>query len=560
MAIDFTSVNSSPVRHLKTPFSGLGIAADQDFSILAYARFEENTNSLWYFLSSGPASGTNINLWRQGPGDGRLSALVNGAITTTTSGDSQAINNGESFLASFSRRNGLASLRLCKIGSGKVDGWINLSNTLAYTASASDLFFGARQDLNTGREWHGQMSDVIICHDYGLTEAESIAAANGAVLDQLPFWQYRKFHTDMSFDPSTSAGLSDLVSGRAITAVNSGWGAKTDDPALLRRYSQLLIVPRLFYVPVGGGDTLLTVNDISQSQSVDNLSLTQANVLAVADTAQSQLIENIDLVQANTLSVAESAQSQSVDNITLTQSGLLSVADSSQAQTSDNIALTQQHTLSIADISQSQSIDNITLSSSVILTLQDIGQSQLSDNIDLIQQNVLAIQDINQSQIVDNITLASGILLVLADSSQSQTSDNISLVQANVLSVADSAQSQTIDAVALIQSHILTVADSSQSQSIDNIALSLSVVLNPGDLTQNQSIDGITLTQAHLLAVQEILQSQSSDNIALTQNSILVVADITQSQSIDRISWIAVVTPAGRIYAINAENRVYSIN
>jgi hypothetical protein len=39
-----------------------------------------------------------------------------------------------------------------------------------------------------------------------------------------------------------------------------------------------------------------------------------------------------------------------------------------------------------------------------------------------------------------------------------------------------------------------------------------------------------------------------------------VAADITQSQSIDRISWIAVVTPEGRIYAINAENRVYSIN
>lgn len=299
MAIDFTSVNSSPVRHLKTPFSGLGIAANQDFSILAYARFEENTNLFWYFLSSGPVSGANINLWRQGPGDGRLSALVNGVITATTSGGSQAINNGESFLASFSRRNGLASVRLCKIGSGKVDGWADVANTSAYTAAASDLFFGARQDLDTGREWHGQMSDVIICHDYGLTVDESIAAANGAVLDQLPFWQYRKFHTDMSFDPSTSTGLTDLVGGRALTAVNSGWGAKTDDPALLRRYSQFLIVPRLFSVPVSESTQNLTPSLFTNSNT-----FYAATVTTGAVTLQPALFSDSDTFYSATVNAS----------------------------------------------------------------------------------------------------------------------------------------------------------------------------------------------------------------------------------------------------------------
>lgn len=560
MAIDFTSANSSPVRHLTTSFAGLNIAASQDFSILVFARFDPGSGSFWYFLSTGPASGSNINMWRQGDGNGRLSALIGGAVTEVSLGPDQVINAGEWFLAIFSRSGGVTTARLCKMGSGRVDAFITTSNSAAYSASAGTLLLGCRQDLDNLREWHGQMSDVIICHDYAITDAEAIAAASGAVLEELPFWNYRKFHADMDFNPVFATGLTDLVGGRTITRNNSGWGAKTDEPPLLRRYSQQRNSKFFLIKNTGGGSIQLSVDALHQAAFVDDLDLTQSNILAAADIAQSQSVESTDLWQGYTLSVSEINQSQFLDNVALMQSGALSVDSLDQIQSIDTPTLTQSHMLSGSNLTQSQVVDNVALSSGTIIAAQSLGHAQLIDNIDLIQSHILQIADIDQAQTVDHIALAAGVLLAVAGISQLQFADNVILMQSGALSISDLSSGQTVDSPALTQAHTLFVDDATQQQFIDGIALSMSVVIAPGDLMQNQFVDGIVLTTAQLLAVQDILQSQNIGSLELIQGSVLVVADLSQNQSIDHVSWIVVVTPDKRIYAINAENRVYSIH
>lgn len=296
MAIDFTNVNNSPVRHLITSFTGLEIASSKDFSVLVFARFNPGSGSFWYFLSTGPASGSNINMWRQADGNGRLSVLIGGAVTEVSGGPDQFINSDEWFLATFSRSDGVTSARLCKMGSGRVDASIAISNSAAYSASAASLLLGCRQDLDNLREWHGQMSDVIVCHDYGITAEEAIAAANGSTLEDLPLWNYRKFHADMSFDPAASSGFTDLTGGRVITRNNSGWGAKTDEPPLLRRYRQR--DAKFFLFDFSAGSQIdLSADAAAQAAAAGELS-TQIQVTGasvVVATANGAISTSIDL-------------------------------------------------------------------------------------------------------------------------------------------------------------------------------------------------------------------------------------------------------------------------
>jgi len=239
----------------------------------------------------------------------------------------------------------------------------------------------------------------------------------------------------------------------------------------------------------------LTVADASQDQTVDNLALTQHQVLAIADASQAQTVDNLALTQHQILVVADASQSQTVDNLTLTASSgvQLEVADASQAQTVDNLALTQHHILVVNDAAQGQTVDNIVLTQHQVLTVADASQQQTVDNLVLTQHQVLAVADAVQQQTVDNLVLIPAGAFIVFGAVQQQTVDNLVLVQHHVLTVNDAAQAQTVDNLALLQHHILTVNDAVQQQTVESLAL----------------------LQHHILAVNDVSQAQTADNLVL---------------------------------------------
>jgi len=92
----------------------------------------------------------------------------------------------------------------------------------------------------------------------------------------------------------------------------------------------------------GGGGVTLTGQNTSQSQSSQNVALTQANTLSAQNTSQSQSSENAELELPGggiTLTAQASSQSQSSQNVALTQANTLSAGNTSQTQTSQNVSL-----------------------------------------------------------------------------------------------------------------------------------------------------------------------------------------------------------------------------
>lgn len=238
------------------------------------------------------------------------------------------------------------------------------------------------------------------------------------------------------------------------------------------------------------GAATVIPNDATQGQSIDNITLTQSNVLAVNALDQAQSIDNLTLVQANVLSVAEIGQAQSLDNITLTQAHIIVVNDLSQGQTLDNLTLTQANILAVADITQAQLIDALTL----------------------VQHNIISPNALDQAQGIDNLTLTVAGSLAIQALLQGQTIDNLTLTQAGVLSIADLTQAQLLDAAALTQHYVLVVADLLQSHLLDNVTLSLSgASLAIADMGQAQLLDAPGLVQHAVIAVQDLTQQQILD-------------------------------------------------
>ena len=131
-----------------------------------------------------------------------------------------------------------------------------------------------------------------------------------------------------------------------------------------------------------------------------------ATDLVVADVTQAQTIDNVTLTQVHSLTVQDIMQAQTIDNVTLTQVHSLAVQDALQAQSIDNINLTQVHSLIVQDVLQAQTIDNVVLAvNAVDLVVADVLQAQSVGNTVLTQLHNLIVQDMRQLQLIDNVVL-----------------------------------------------------------------------------------------------------------------------------------------------------------
>jgi len=150
--------------------------------------------------------------------------------------------------------------------------------------------------------------------------------------------------------------------------------------------------------PVG---ITLVIQNTSQTESLDNITLTTQSTLNIADTNQTELLDNVELALSSVLDVNNTHQTESLDNVALILASTLSINDINQAQSLDNIDLTQSSVLVIHDSASTETLDSIVLSLQTQLSIDDLQQIETLDNIDLSLSSVLDIQDTQQSELLD---------------------------------------------------------------------------------------------------------------------------------------------------------------
>lgn len=288
------------------------------------------------------------------------------------------------------------------------------------------------------------------------------------------------------------------------------------------------------------GGTTLTVNDISQSSSIDTFALTQVHNLTVNDLSASNTLDTFILTQ---------------------QHQLAGVLDLSQSSTIDTFAITQASNLVVQDLSVTVQVDAVVLAQLHILTVSDLASSNTVDVFNITQSHILTgVGDLSVTQTIDNVVLQLGVVsLTVADVSVTATVDTVALTQLHILTVADLSVTQTIDTFALAQVHNLTVNDLSVTQTIDTFALDQGFTLVVSDVSQTSTIDTFVLTQLHVLIVSDISSGQrltsdmrfteiptllvqdlsvtvTMDNVVLSLLSELVVADVSVGITIDSVA------------------------
>ncbi len=135
-------------------------------------------------------------------------------------------------------------------------------------------------------------------------------------------------------------------------------------------------------------------------------------------------------VQAFVLTVANLSNSSTLDNVSLSTDANLTVNSLSHNQSIDNVSLAQGSLLQVSDITQLSTIDSLTLDSSVTLTVNDILNSASIDGVELSQGNVLAVQEILQNQVIDgSLSLTSDATLNVGSITNTQTLENIVWIQ-----------------------------------------------------------------------------------------------------------------------------------
>ena len=266
----------------------------------------------------------------------------------------------------------------------------------------------------------------------------------------------------------------------------------------------------------------LLIDNLTQAQTLENLTLTQDHALVIDAITQAQTLENVTITQVHELVIANLTQAQTLDNLTVTIVTNLVIADLIQAQTLDNLTLTQVHELVIAALTQAQALDNLILTQVHQLVINALTQAQTLDNVTMTQVHQLVIAALTQTQTLDNLTVAIVTNLVVADLTQAQTLDNLTITQVYNIIIAALTQAQTLQGLTLTQVHELAISA----------------------LTQAQALQSLTLTQVHQLVIDAITQAQ-----ILSSPSIEIVGLLRPTIDIVAIALIRELTgiPASRV-------------
>jgi len=301
--------------------------------------------------------------------------------------------------------------------------WILSGTSNATTPLPTSAFYTDYDPLYLvlNRDSVAETAEARMYHGSGLAESNSVSAV-GTVTGNTEYFNIgAEFHNRSGYQGNISGVRHHIVSR------SNEWY----DTEYKNQSS-----PSTFYAvtaPSGGG-TALTLQSITQSVTIEGITLTQANVLAAQDVSQAQSIDNATLSQDHQLAADDVTQAQTVDNTTLTQANTIDPSPITQGQTVDAVTLTQAHVLLPDSMAHGQSIDDLTLTAAGTISVDGVSQEQTIGNATLTQDGVLTINSLAQAQTIDNALLT----------------------VAGVLSVDGITQAQTLDALELIQNHILS--------------------------------------------------------------------------------------------------------
>jgi hypothetical protein len=224
--------------------------------------------------------------------------------------------------------------------------------------------------------------------------------------------------------------LSNNVSGQSISTTKVRIAANQPSGA---RWQINWI--KLYGTSVSAGTTL-NVNSLSNSQNLDQVTLTQKHTLSANNLSNANSLDQVTLTQKHALIVNSLNHIQSLDQVTLDQKYLLSVNSLSHLQSLDQVTLTQKHLLSLNNLSHVQSLDEVTL---LVGTL---------DQVQLLT-DALIVSDLNHAQTLDQVQLLTDALIV-SDLSHVQSLDQVTLIQNFTLDINNLSHNNVLSTVSLV--------------------------------------------------------------------------------------------------------------
>lgn len=264
---------------------------------------------------------------------------------------------------------------------------------------------------------------------------------------------------------------------------------------------------------------LLTLQAISQGQTLSSIDLNQQNSLSINNLSQGQTLENIALTQQNTILLDNITQIQTLNSLDLIQQNILDLATITQIQTIAEILLTQQYNLTLSNLTQSQAINNLDLSSAVILSIDNLNQPQNLTTLGLIQQNILTLAQLDQLQSLSFLDLAAQSTLNIDNLFQNQTIANLNLTQGQTLTINPISQAQLLSDLALIQQNILQVEDIFQTQSLSHEELIQNSILIIDNLLHQQFLNNLSLFNGEVKLYRDILYIMRDSSLIMILNS-----------------------------------------
>ena len=260
---------------------------------------------------------------------------------------------------------------------------------------------------------------------------------------------------------------------------------------------------------------VIAVDDITFSLTSDNDTITQNHIIDTQDVAISLTTDNTSIEEVFVMVTQDIAISLTTDNTTITQNHVFSPDDIIFSLTSDNDTITQDHIVATQDVAVSLTTDNGTIAQNHIIPTQDIAVSLSEDNTSITQDHVITGQDALISLSEDNTTISLNHIIVPQDVTISLTTDDTTLDSNTIISTADTTNSLTVDATTITQNHVFTPDDIAFSLSLDNDTISQNHVIVPQDMSIALLEDIASITQAHIIATQDIQLNLTADNTIL---------------------------------------------
>jgi len=226
------------------------------------------------------------------------------------------------------------------------------------------------------------------------------------------------------------------------------------------------------WVNLGGGSILITIDSLSQSQALEQITVTptySSTTVTVNNASQQQSIGQINLTQLNKLVINNLSHQQTVEQSLLTQHNNIAIDGLSNAQTLDSINLTQAYILTINNLSQSQTTEQVTTTTLGVVNVNNTNQQQTVEQPSLTQLGTVGLDSVNQQQTLEQILLTEHSTLTLDSLSQQQYVDPTVLTYAAKILLNSLSQPQTAQDINLSTINIVTIDNLSNQQMIDSI-------------------------------------------------------------------------------------------